>query len=60
MPKPRIPDAATIIYCVACRKATNGRGWYGPGCQCAIAASHAAEGAHSAGATLNDQGNRPR
>jgi hypothetical protein len=51
MPKPRIPDAATIIYCVACRKPTNGRGWHGPGCQCQLAGRTPAR-SHSAGVTL--------
>lgn len=30
--KPRIPDPASIIYCVTCRKPINGKGWFGPGC----------------------------
>jgi hypothetical protein len=32
MPKKRIPDPETIVYCVECHKPVNGRGWYGPGC----------------------------
>lgn len=36
MPKPRIPDPATIIYCVKCRKSINGKGYFGPGCMCDV------------------------
>jgi len=45
--KPRIPDPLTIIYCIACHKPTNGRGWYGPGCQCEAEFRQAVHATHS-------------
>jgi len=47
--KPRIPDAQSITYCIACHKPTNGKGWFGPGCQCEIEQSKAERSAHSVG-----------
>lgn len=47
--KRRIPDAAELIYCVECRKPTNGRGWHGPGCICGTAGGNALRGAPSVG-----------
>jgi len=47
--KPRIPDAASIIYCIACHKPINGKGWFGPGCQCDVDLRAAEHCAHSIG-----------
>ena len=45
--KPRIPDPISIVYCIACHKPTNGRGWFGPSCQCHVELNKAERGAHS-------------
>lgn len=47
MTRPRIPDPLTVVYCIACRKPQNARGWYGPGCMCDVKTGHGAERAHS-------------
>jgi len=46
---PRIPDSESIIYCIACRKPTNGKGWFGPGCQCEVEKNKGQLRVHSIG-----------
>jgi hypothetical protein len=48
------PDPSTIVYCVACRRPLNGKGWFGPGCQCNDGPRDALRGAHGRG-THDDQ-----
>lgn len=45
--KPRISVPESIINCVACHKPTNGKGWFGPGCQCEIELEKSAPNAHA-------------
>jgi hypothetical protein len=54
--KPRIPDPASIIYCVACHKPTNGKGWFGPGCQCEVELNKTTHRAHSISAPRSNWG----
>jgi len=44
--KPRIPAAESIIYCVSCHKPTNGKGSFGPECQCEVESRAAKATAH--------------
>jgi hypothetical protein len=34
MKKPSIPAPESVIYCIDCRKPTNGKGYFGGECQC--------------------------
>jgi hypothetical protein len=43
------PDPSTIVYCIACRKPMNGKGWFGAECMCDRPAGNALKGAHSTG-----------
>ena len=56
MPRPRIPLTETLIYCIACRKPQNGRGWHGPGCMCELPPADALRGAHGAGTGTRNLG----
>jgi hypothetical protein len=44
MPKrPKLPPEQ---YCIRCRKALDGKGWYGPACFCDLPEGSALKGAH--------------